>query len=70
MFFQMRTSNKMLLDCQMSPLSVIFEYYATEKTKLSGSIDTQLITLWPQEGSVVQMLAGLSVFDSTDVDKL
>lgn len=54
----------------MSSFSVFFEYCATKKTKLSGSIDTQLITLWPQEGSVVQMLAGLSVFDSTDVDKL
>lgn len=57
----------------MSSNSVFFEYCATEKTKLtklSGSINTQLITLWPQEGSVVQMLAGLSVFDSTDVDKL
>lgn len=57
----------------MSSNSVFLEYYATEKTKLtklSGSINTQLITLWPQEGSVVQMLAGLSVFDSTDVDKL
>lgn len=54
----------------MSSLSVFFEYCATEKTKLSGNIDTQLITLWPQEGSVVQMLVGLSMFDSTDVDKL